>query len=128
MEQVKIQSFLSAYKKFNELLNQSLMTDSVVRDACIQRFKYTLDTCWKALKLILLEEYGIEANSPKEVIRMAFKVKLISNDPLWIQMIDDRNMTAHIYNENMANKIVSQFNYYDNLFLELIKRLNSYGK
>ncbi|MBI3631629.1 MAG: nucleotidyltransferase substrate binding protein, partial [Candidatus Staskawiczbacteria bacterium] len=89
-----------------------------------QRFEYTLDTCWKALKVILLDKYGIEANSPKEVIRAAFKVGLIANNPLWIQMIDDRNMTAHIYNENMANKIVSQFNSYDQLFLELIKKIH----
>ena len=116
MEQVKIQSFLSAYKTFHELLNQSFMTDAVIRDACIQRFEYTLDAFWKALKMILLEDHGIEAHSPKDVMRAAFKVNLIANDPAWIQMIDDRNMTAHIYNENMAEKIVSHFDHYDKLF------------
>ncbi len=128
MDEIRIQSFLSAYKTFNELINGSRPKDSVLRDASIQRFEYTVDTCWKALKVILLEKYGIEVSSPKETMRAAFKENIINNDPLWLQMIDDRNATSHIYNENLAEKIFSHFYHYDKLFAELVNKISSYGK
>jgi len=48
---------ISSYKTFNELVDGSMDNKSSrIRDASIQRFEYTVDTCWKALKIILLEK------------------------------------------------------------------------
>lgn len=126
MDKIRIQSFLSAYKTFTELMNGSMPRNTVTRDASIQRFEYTVDTCWKALKVILLEKHGVEANFPKDTMREAFRANIINNNPLWLQMIDDRNATSHIYNENLAEEIYSRFYHYDRLLSELVSKLKDY--
>ena len=41
----------------------------VERDAAIQRFEYSTEACWKAAQAVLIDRYGVEAASPKAVIR-----------------------------------------------------------
>jgi nucleotidyltransferase substrate binding protein (TIGR01987 family) len=76
----------------------------VVRDAAIQRFEYTFETVWKAAQLFLKEQEGIEAGSPKSVIRASFQSGLLGED--WsraaMSMAEDRNLTVHTYNERLA--------------------------
>lgn len=41
-------------------------------------------------------------NSPKTVLREAFAAELIKDEELWLAMLSDRNLTAHIYSEQLA--------------------------
>ena len=73
----------------------------VERDAAIQRFEYTCEAVWKAAQRYLLEVEGISAGSPKASIRACREVGLLSDDQaaIGLEMIDDRNLTVHTYNE-----------------------------
>lgn len=44
-------------------------------------------------------------NTPKSVVREAYKAGIIKNGEIWIEMIDDRNLTSHIYSQSMADDI-----------------------
>ena len=76
-----------------------------MRDVAIMRFIYTFEAVWKAARLLLLEVEGIEANSPKATVRESFRVGLLSEKEAEgaLVMADDRNLTVHVYNEQLAD-------------------------
>lgn len=75
-------------------------------DGIIQRFEFTFEISWKLMKLFN-EEEGITGVclSPKTTVKQAFKREMIEDGEGWIQMIHDRNLTSHLYDENMSKKI-----------------------
>jgi nucleotidyltransferase substrate binding protein (TIGR01987 family) len=50
---------------------------------------------------------GIEIDTPKNVVREMGQLNWISNPEVWIDYIDKRNETSHMYNEDVAIKIFS---------------------
>lgn len=82
----------------------------VERDAAIQRFEYTVEAVWKAARAVLAEHYGIELASPKPVIRACAQNGILSETDARaaMDMIDDRNLTSHTYNEDLAIAIFSR--------------------
>lgn len=107
-------------KKYDELHEQ-------LRDSVIQRFEFSIDTLWKFLREYLEEKHGVifAIVSPKEVLRTVLQTKLISADEFEIfeDMINDRNLTSHTYNEFLAEEIAHHiFSYYD-LMTAIVKRI-----
>ena len=52
-----------------------------------------------------LMESGIRVFSPKDAIKGAFQNGLIPEDLKWLEMIETRNLTTYINNEDMAEKV-----------------------
>ena len=79
----------------------------VVRDASIQRFKYSFEVVWKLLKGHLDRRHGIMCNSPKNCFREALGLGLLAQEEVesCLVMTDDRNLTAHTYIEAVAEQI-----------------------
>jgi nucleotidyltransferase substrate binding protein (TIGR01987 family) len=78
-----------------------------IRDATIQRFEFTFEAVWKALKLYL-ERQGHECGGPRPTLKKAFTENLIPSPEeadRWLQMLEDRNRTSHAYNEILARQI-----------------------
>ena len=59
---------------------------------------------WKTLK-DYLEAEGFQVKGPHDVLKQAFQSEIISDGHAWIEALDDRNLTAHTYNEETAAKI-----------------------
>lgn len=79
----------------------------LIRDATIQRFEFTFEAVWKTLKLYL-ERQGHECGGPRPTLKKAFSENIISTPEeadLWLQMLEDRNLTSHAYDEALANRI-----------------------
>lgn len=95
-----------ALRSFQELASLD-HPSPVERDAAIQRFEYTFETAWKACQRFLLVKEGLDMGSPKSCIRAAGQVGLFSEDATQnaLEMADDRNLTAHTYNEGLAKAI-----------------------
>lgn len=89
----------------------------VERDAAIQRFEYTCEAIWKAAQRYLLEVEGLSVGSPKGSIRASRDVGLLDNEQttVGLEMIDDRNLTVHTYNEAVAEDIFSNLPRYADL-------------
>lgn len=122
---VKIEQFESAHTSLQALFSEP--KSMIVRDATIQRFEYTVEAFWKMLKVYLLEVEGIDAASPKSVMREARNAKLLSDGDvaLSLQMIDDRNISTHLYNEAMAEQvyknIVQYFEFMQQVLVKVLK-------
>ena len=90
-------------------LHEALMQpeSDIIRDAIIQRFEFTFEVVWKTLKLYL-ERQGHECGGPRPTLKKAFAENLIPNPEeadVWLQMLEDRNLTSHAYDEALANRI-----------------------
>lgn len=79
----------------------------LIRDATIQRFEFTFEVVWKALKLYL-ERQGHECGGPRATLKKAFAENLVSTPEeadRWLQMLEDRNLSSHAYDETLARRI-----------------------
>ena len=76
------------------------------RDASIQRFEFTFELAWKTMRRILKYK-GILINSPRDTIREAAKEGFIQDPKKWFLFLENRNLTSHVYNEDVAEKIYS---------------------
>jgi len=76
------------------------------RDASIQRFEFTIELAWKTMRRILKYK-SILINNPRDTIREAAKEGLIQDPKVWFVFLENRNLTSHVYNEDVAEKIYS---------------------
>lgn len=97
----------------------------VERDAAIQRFEYTFEAVWKAAQLYLREREGIESGSPKGVARSSFQVGILDETQTVtaLEMVDDRNLTVHTYNEQLAQEIFKRIAGYAQLMDAWLKNM-----
>ena len=98
----------NAAGRLNEVA--ALPESDIVRDAAIQRFEFTFELVWKTLQLYL-EHQGFESGSPRAVLKKAFITRLIADEDeadVWLQMLDDRNLTTHAYDQTLAARIYSR--------------------
>ena len=105
----KLHNFKSAVERLGEaLIELENSNSSVVRDGVIQRFEFTTELAWKATREYLLDQGFVEINSPKAVMKEAFCYGLIKNDEIWVQILNDRNLTSHIYKEDVSIEICNR--------------------
>lgn len=109
-------SFKKSLKRFEEVLAEG--KTATTRDAAIQRFEFTVELAWKSIQQFFRSQ-KIICRSPKECLQEAFKFGLAKDNPLWLKMIDDRNLTSHTYNEELADQIYCRLPQY----LEVLKNL-----
>ena len=96
--------FSKSLKRLKEALEEDLSKGNIVVDGTIQRFEFTFELAWKLARAVL-ESQGVEAATPRSAIKESFKAKIITNGEGWIDMMEDRNKTSHIYDEKQALKI-----------------------
>ena len=95
-----------------------------VRDGTIHRFEYTAELSWKTIREYLIEQGVININTPKSVMKEAFYASIIDDDAGWISILNDRNSTSHIYDENEADEIFNRIkNNHIALFDKLLEKL-----
>ena len=91
----------------------------VERAGIIQFFEMSFELSWKLLK-DYEETEGFIVKTPREAIKQAFQSGLISNGHEWIDALQDRNLTAHTYNENTAIAVEAKIrDKYFQLLLEI---------
>ena len=114
----RISDLNNAINRLEESIEESKKLDlSTIKDGVIQRFEFTIELMWKTLKMYLNNE-GIEiASTPKSTIREGFRIGIIKNIDIWIEMLDDRNLTSHMYNQLITNGIHERISekYYEEL-------------
>jgi nucleotidyltransferase substrate binding protein (TIGR01987 family) len=120
--QIKLTKFREVLVALEAIYLKPETKDRAYIDATIQRFEFTFELSWKFLKDYFAEREVI-LNYPKEVLKEAYAVRLINNEPLWLQMLYDRNMTAHAYDEDLADEIYARIRNYVPEFRLLLQNL-----
>lgn len=105
----KRENLCSAYDRLCEAAEayRKDIANTIIRDGMIQRFEFTVELCWKTLKAILEDQGIIGADTPKAAFREAYAANLLAHEDLWLGMLHDRNLTSHVYREDVATAIAT---------------------
>ena len=124
--QTKFNNFKNALATLEEAVSDFDETALLsVRDGVIQRFEFTAELAWKTVREYLIDEGIAEINTPKSVMKAAFAANLVDDGDGWIGILNDRNATSHIYNEDEADKIFERIrNKHTALFTKLSDTLS----
>lgn len=114
-----------AYVKLKEVSDIYDGNNDIIRDSLIQRFEFTYELTHKTLKEFM-KYLGVtlENSFPRTIFKKAYVNNLISDDKVWINLLEDRNSTSNIYNEDIAKEIADRItNGYVHAISELIDNL-----
>lgn len=110
----KYMNLKKAYTKLKEVSEIYDGKNDIIRDSLIQRFEFTYELTHKTLREFM--KYlgvSLENSFPRTIFKKAYVNNLISDDKVWINLLEDRNLTSHIYNEDLsievANRIVNNY-------------------
>lgn len=112
-------SFSRAIVRLNEALMAS-ETD-LSRDAAIQRFEFCFELAWKVIQERVRTE-GLDCQSPKGCLKLAYKNGWLGDETGWLAMLEDRNRTAHTYDEALAKDVYRRLSAH----LPLLQALDEY--
>jgi nucleotidyltransferase substrate binding protein (TIGR01987 family) len=101
---------LSPYRQALEALQRALAQpkNEYLRDSVIQRFEFTYELAWKALKRYLEQEEGaenVDALQRRDLFRMAAEKRLVDDPIAWFGYHRARNETVHTYQEAKADEV-----------------------
>lgn len=128
---VKFTNFTKAIRRLDEAVSalRGSPVNSLYQDAVIQRFEFTFELCWKTLQAYMQEQGILDINSPRSALREAYSMKLIDKEDVWIELLTDRNMTSHVYDENTAAEISKRIcDIYLQFFKQVYNALHTSGR
>lgn len=111
-----LDKFINVVERFEEFKNEGF--GDVYLDLVIKRFEFTYEMSWKAVKRYL-EFTGLEAKSPRAVFKEAYSQQIIKDEDIWLDMIEQRNLSSHVYDENEMKEILEKKNIYKDAFCSL---------
>jgi len=116
---------LVTLKNAVELAAERNLTD-LEKQGMIQGFEFTFELAWNVMK-DYLEEQGITGIiGSKNAIRHAFNKGLIEDGEVWMDMVKDRNLASHVYDEETAEGLFAAIkNIYYSEFNKLEGKINS---
>lgn len=100
----KLEDFSKALNRLKEALERD-QSDDIVLDAVIQRFEFTYELSWKLIKAYMSYSGIADVKTPRQAFKEAFAAGLIDEGDVWLEMLDDRNLTSHTYDQGTARRI-----------------------
>lgn len=98
---------LDNYKKALKTLDEAMAkppANTLERDGIIQRFEYCIEISWKSAKKVL-EHHEYQVDTPRNIFRELAKLDWINNPEEWINFLEARNKTSHLYHDEIAEEI-----------------------
>jgi nucleotidyltransferase substrate binding protein (TIGR01987 family) len=116
---VRLSAFAEALEAFSYLVSLDMAELARTMDSRLidglengkaQKFEYTVELCWKALKQALREQEGVDEASPKKIIKAWYLAGHLAEDDYLalLAAIDDRNRLSHVYDAATFNAIIAR--------------------
>lgn len=121
--ELKLEKLRKALLSLEAIYLKPNLDDRTNIDATIQRFEFTFELFWKALKEFFYYK-GLEVNYPRDIIKEAYAASLIEDESSWLLMLKDRNLTSHTYDEALANQIFENIKTYAPLLRESFDKVS----
>ena len=101
------------------------VVDELLQEGLIQRFEYTHELAWKVMKDYAEYQGYTDVRGSRDAIRKALEMNLI-DDKRWMETIEDRNLTVHNYDNEIASEIYNNImNVYAPLFIAFEHKMQS---
>ena len=104
----RLQNFDKAFKRLTDAI-QIIRNDPdnvLLQAGLIQTYEFTFELAWKTLK-DYLEMEGFTVPSPRATLRQAFQCGYIQQGDVWLKALNDRNLTAHTYDDEVAKEVIA---------------------
>lgn len=135
---VRLQAFEEAVESLTYLVNVDLAALASTLDPRLidglrsgqaQKFEYTLELAWKAIKGFLKQQEGIDEASPKKVVKAFYLAGYLPEGAYleMIQAIDDRNKLSHIYERREFDSIAERLPSHAKLLNGILHTLKQAG-
>lgn len=133
---IRYNELKKAYEKLEEVVKSKDKYDNnleqILIDSTIQRYEFTFELMWKVIK-DYIENEGFDDNlaSPKTTLKIAFKNGIINEEKIFSNMLEDRNITTHLYDQKSSKEIYNRIcNIYSNKIKHILNFLekNDYLK
>jgi len=119
---IQLEKFKNSLTRLEQVLQRDIKSDDIVLDATIQRFEFTFENGWKAIKHVL-HFLGESCDSPRSCIKKAYEKGWIKDEGKFLELLRSRNLTAHTYSfeiamevyETIKNNYQSFWDLYNNL-------------
>ena len=124
----KYENFCSSLGNMKDIYNYEEPYDNVVLTGLVGLYEITFEQSWKMMKEIL-QNHGYEegaTESPKIILKTAYKAGMIKDEELWLRALQARNNVTHSYNQKIALGIVSEAkNEFYKMFVELKEEIEN---
>ena len=82
--------------------------DPLIQAGCIHYFEFCFELSWKTIKQAIAHQGLADCYSPKACLQQAFALGWVTNEQVWLDMLDARNRMTHTYSQAEAMKIYSR--------------------
>ena len=106
-------------------VNREEAVDELLQEGLIQRFEYTHELAWKVMKDYAEYQGYTDVRGSRDAIRKALEMGLV-DDRRWMETIEDRNLTVHNYDNEIASEIYAHImQVYYPLFMSFEQKMYS---
>jgi nucleotidyltransferase substrate binding protein (TIGR01987 family) len=115
----KFENYQKALKRLDESMEVQ-NPDQFIYDSVVKRFEFTYELAWKLMKAYIEYKGGEDVRFARDVFREAYANGLVKDGEGWLQMMKDRNLSSHTYDEEAAREIYERVKQiYSKYFIEL---------
>jgi len=111
-----LEKYESAVNRYEEFKSEGF--GDVYLDLIVKRFEFTYEMSWKALKRYL-EFLGFEVKNPRQAFKEGYSQQILDEEYVWLDMIEQRNLSSHIYDEFEISEILDKKENYLKAFQKL---------
>ena len=107
-EDIRWKQRFNNFKKSLELLESALkieQPDVVQKAGIVQFFEMCCELSWKVMKDYLEDQGFTEIGTPRNAIKKSFEIGLVEDGHAWMDLLVDRNLSVHTYDEEKANSL-----------------------
>lgn len=114
-----------AEKLASSLPEYSLVIEDIIKDGLIQRFEYTHELACRVMQDYTADQVDYSMANCENTIQEGLRLRLITDGPLWIDMLTTREKTLKSFHEEVAtdiyNRILGDYYYAFLDFRDLMK-------
>ena len=120
----RLNNYLKALAQLELFVQKGEALNFMEEQGMIKSFEYTYELGWNTIKDFYEDQGETNIQGSRDAIQLAFKRGLITQGDVWMEMLKDRNRTAHTYNEKTAEEIAGNIlSRYFSVFTELKSEL-----
>ncbi len=103
----KYENYIENLKVLSRAGDENLENEFIT-SGIIDKFYVQFELGWKVLKELLQYEGANVAatGSPREILKEAYKIYDFIDEDVWLEMLNERNNTSHIYDSSAAKILV----------------------
>lgn len=108
--QQRFQNFEKAYLRLTTAIDryQKAKDDELILEGLVQTYEFTYELALNTTKDFLVYSGHADLSGSRSVIKQALQDRIVNDGHAWIDAIEDRNLTSHTYNEEIAKAVVSK--------------------